>query len=201
MKLYVTFTSPYARIVRTVVLEKGLADRIDVVEAKTRQAGSSYYQTNPSGRVPYLVRDDGTGMEDSQLIIAYLDGLDGKPALQPAFSSGAWQYGRLETYARSILDGIAVWVREMRRPESERSPTILAHEQARAARLADFWEREIGDPIMTAPLNMAQLLLIAGIDFAAYGRMADLTEGRPHLAAWAARMRERPSLRATAPKR
>ncbi|MFZ1152066.1 MAG: glutathione S-transferase N-terminal domain-containing protein [Xanthobacteraceae bacterium] len=77
MKLYVTFTSPYARLARILVLEKALEDRVDIIEAKTRVAGSPYYQINPSGRVPYLINDDGVGMEDSQLICAYLDSLDG----------------------------------------------------------------------------------------------------------------------------
>ncbi len=36
MKLYVTYTSPYARLARIVVLEKALEDRIEIVEAKTR---------------------------------------------------------------------------------------------------------------------------------------------------------------------
>ena len=73
MKLHVTFTSPYARLARILVLEKALEDRVDVIEAKTRVAGSPYYQINPSGRVPYLINDDGVGMEDSQPICAYLD--------------------------------------------------------------------------------------------------------------------------------
>ena len=61
MKLYVTPGSPYARMARIVVLEKNLADRVEIVAAQTRTANSPYYQINPSGRVPYLVRDDGVG--------------------------------------------------------------------------------------------------------------------------------------------
>jgi len=68
MKLYVTYTSPYARLARIVVVEKGLQGRVQILEAKTRTVGSPYYQINPSGRVPYLVDDAGLGMEDSQLI-------------------------------------------------------------------------------------------------------------------------------------
>ena len=52
MKLYVTFTSPYARLARIVVAEKGLQDRVEIVEAKTRSAGSPYYQINPSAACP-----------------------------------------------------------------------------------------------------------------------------------------------------
>jgi glutathione S-transferase len=50
-----------------------LQDRVEIIEAKTRTPGSPYYQINPSGRVPYLIDDAAFGMEDSQLICAYLD--------------------------------------------------------------------------------------------------------------------------------
>ena len=55
MKLYVTYASPYARLPRIIVIEKGLQERVEIVVAKTRTPGSPYYQINPSGRVPYLV--------------------------------------------------------------------------------------------------------------------------------------------------
>jgi len=64
MKLYVTFTSPYARLARIFMIEKGLEDRVDVIEAKTRVANSPYYRINPSGRVPYLIDESGAGMEE-----------------------------------------------------------------------------------------------------------------------------------------
>jgi glutathione S-transferase len=73
MKLYVTYGSPYARLARIIVIEKALEDRVEIIEAKTRTPGSPYYRINPSGRVPYLIDDTGVGMEDSQLICAYLD--------------------------------------------------------------------------------------------------------------------------------
>jgi len=79
MKLYITPGSPYARMARIVVLERGLENRIEVITAQTRVADSPYYRINPSGRVPYLIRDDGVGMEESSVICAYLDHLDGKP--------------------------------------------------------------------------------------------------------------------------
>ena len=61
MKLYVTLRSPYARLARILVLEKGLEDRVEIIQAKTRTPGSPYYQINPSGRVPFLVDDAGIG--------------------------------------------------------------------------------------------------------------------------------------------
>ena len=38
MKLYVTDTSPYARMARIMVLEKGLEARVEVLPARTREA-------------------------------------------------------------------------------------------------------------------------------------------------------------------
>src|SRR5437764_8005342 len=115
MKLYVTYGSPYARLARMIVIEKAIEDRVEIIEAKTRTPGSPYYQINPSGRVPYLVDDAGIGMEDSQLICAYLDGLDGKPRLHPS-PDPDWSHRRFEARARSLCDGIAVCAREMGRP-------------------------------------------------------------------------------------
>lgn len=186
--LYQTPTSPYARMVRIVLKEKGLGDRFAILEAETRKAGSSYYAINPSGRVPYLERADGSGLEDSPLIIEYLDGL--RPPLQFA---GNFEVRRLEAVARSMLDGVAVWARERRRPKTEQSPTIVAHERARAARLADFWEREVAHPLMQEDLNLAQLTLIVTLQLE--GRLGfEWREGRAQLAAWADRIAERPSI-------
>src|SRR5688572_29952757 len=122
MKLYITTGSPYARIVRIFILEKSLQDRIEIILAQTRQADSPYYAVNPSGRVPYLVRDDGVGMEESALIVAYLDQLDGKPMFVSPTGEVGWEARRLEALARSWMDGLAVWSRENSRPAGERSP-------------------------------------------------------------------------------
>jgi glutathione S-transferase len=51
MKLYITPGSPYARMARIVVVEKGLASRVEIVLAQTRVIDSPYYTiTNPIGK-------------------------------------------------------------------------------------------------------------------------------------------------------
>jgi glutathione S-transferase len=107
-------------------------------------------------------------------------------------------YQRLEFAARNMCEGICVWVREMARPESERSPTVLAHEIARAQRMADVFEGQVPDLMQSAP-SMAPLILAAAVDFAAKRGFGDLTTGRPQLAAWMRSMSERPSMQRTAP--
>ena len=198
MKLYVSYTSPYARLARILIDEKGLKDRVEIVEAKTRTPGSPYYQINPSGRVPYLVDDAGVGMEDSQLICSYLDSLDGKPRFHHPLRESDWAYRRLEAAARSMCDGISVWTREMQRPESERSPTVLAHEVARMQRMTDFFEAQVADPLLQGTPGMAHLILTVALDVARKRGPGDLSDGRPQLAAWNRRMSTLPSVRATA---
>ena len=198
MKLYVTYTSPYARLARIVVAEKVLHDRVEIIEARTRTPGSPYYLINPSGRVPYLLDDVGVGMEDSQLICAYLDSLDGNPRFHGLAFEG-WEYRRLEAVARSMCDGISVWAREMSRPANERSPTVLAHEVARSQRMADLFEGQVADPLLQGVPGMAHFVLAVALDAARRRGLGDLTDGRAQLARWMRRISEIPSMRATVP--
>jgi len=199
MKLYITPGSPYARIARVVILEKGLESRVEIIVAQTRLADSPYYRINPSGRVPYLIRDDGVGLEESAVICAWLDHLDGKPAFDLPAGDQAWEPRRLEALARSMLDGLSVWNRELARPPNERSPSIIRHEMQRGARMADLWETEIGHALMRGPLNLAQITLACALGLDA--RIPDFRwrPGRPKLADWYDRIAARPSLAATAP--
>jgi glutathione S-transferase len=199
MKLYITPGSPYARMVRILILEKGLESRVEIIAAQTRVTESPYYRVNPSGRVPYLVRDDGVGLEESALICDYLDQLDGKRVLEAPAANRAWEARRLEALARSMLDGLAVWSRELARPQGERSLTVILHEARRGERMADLWEKEIDDPWMHGALNLAQLTLACALGLEA--RIPDFRwrPGHPCLCAWFDRIAARPSFQATAP--
>ena len=199
MKLYITPGSPYARMARIVVLEKGLEARVEIIAAQTRVADSPYYRINPSGRVPYLVRDDGVGLEESALICAYLDDIDNSPALSIPAGNRGWEARRLEAIARSMLDGLSVWNRELSRPPEERSPAIILHEAGRAERMTDMWEREISHPVMAGALNMAQITLACALGLDA--RIPDFQwrPGHPTLSRWFDNIAARPSFATTAP--
>lgn len=199
MKLYVTPGSPYARMARIVVLEKGLERRVEVILAKTRVADSPYYAVNPSGRVPYLVTGDGPGMEESALICAYLDHLDGTPAFDVPGDPQSWEGRRLEALARSMLDGLSVWGREILRPENERSPGVIQHETDRARRMADLWEREIDHPMMRGPLSMVHITLACALGLEARNPGFRWRSGHPRLCDWFDPIAARPSFAATVP--
>lgn len=199
MKLYITETSPYARMVRVMIIEKELQARVEIIVTKTRMANHPYHAINPSGRVPYLARDDGAGLEESRLICAYLDHLEGQPAFDLPAGDLAWEARRLEALASSMLDGLSVWAREIARAEDERSPTVIRHERSRSARMVDLWETQIDHPWLHGPLNMAQITLACALGFEA--RIPDLIwrPGHPKLSAWFDQVSARPSFASTVP--
>jgi glutathione S-transferase len=199
MKLYVTPGSPYARMARIVVIEKRLESRVEVIFAQTRSADSPYYQINPSGRVPYLVRDDGVGMEESAVICAWFDQLDGKPAFALPAGEAGWEARRLEALARSLMDGLSVWLRELYRPPNERSPGVIRHETDRASRMFDLWEREVEHRYMRGSLNMPQLTLACALGIEARNPDLDWRSGHAGLREWYDSFAARPSFVATAP--
>ncbi|HEX7341202.1 MAG TPA: glutathione S-transferase N-terminal domain-containing protein [Rhodanobacteraceae bacterium] len=199
MKLHYTPGSPYARMARIVVIEKGLQDRVEMVVARTRQPNSPYYRINPSGRVPFLLLDDGVGMEGSAVICAYLDQLDGCPALTTPQGADPWEARRLEAMAHSLLEGLAVWARELRGPSNEQSPTVIAHEAARAARMLDVWEKLAEHPLLAGPLNMLQIVLACALGLEARTLGSQWRVSHPALARWHATLSRRPPFVATAP--
>ena len=67
----------------------------------------------------------------------------------------------------------------MNRPESERSPTILAHEAARSRHMADAFEGYVADPLMQRAPGMAHLILAVAVEMSRKRGLGDLTNGRP----------------------
>jgi len=199
MQLYITPGSPYARIVRMMILEKGLENRVHTVVAQTRVADSPYYKINPSGRVPFLLRDDGVGLEQSAVICAFLDRLDGQPAYDLPPGERGWEVCRLGALATSLLDGLSVWGREVIRPKDEQSPTIIAHEADRSRRMIDLWESEIANSWMQGGVNLEQTTLACALGLEARNPDFRWRSGNPSLLAWFERIAARPSFAATAP--
>ena len=71
MKLYLNATSPFARLVRVVALEKQL-DALELVWCDPWQDDPDLLAVNPLGRVPALT-DGDTALSESILIAQYLD--------------------------------------------------------------------------------------------------------------------------------
>ena len=197
MELFVTKNSPYSKLVRGLIYELCIKDRVRVSLAKTRTINSSYYATNPSGRVPYLLRDDGLGMEDSDLICEYLCAI---------FDSNLWSYPdgneglellRLHGLCRSYIDGLSVWLREIARAPAEQSSAVIAHELERSKRMSEVWEIEINNPLMQGELNRTQLTLFWALEIEKLLSCFNWRLGHPKLIKWHEEISTRPSLKMT----
>jgi glutathione S-transferase len=199
MKLYVTLTSPYARMVRIIIQEKALEGRVEIIQALTRMTNSPYYSINPSGRVPYLIQDDGVAMEDSQLICAYLDHLNGKPIFDHPLGTAGWDTRRLEVLARSLMESLCVWGRVLALPEDERSPTVIEHERQRSMRLINLWESVIDHPLLNGEFNLIQITLVCALQLDRRNNDNQWRPDHPKLSSWVDRISERASIADTLP--
>jgi glutathione S-transferase len=167
--------------------------------AKTRTTDSTYNQINPSGRVPHLVCDDGLALEDSALICAYLDHLEGQPSFALPTGAPGLEARRLEALVRSTLDGLAVLGREKWRPANEQSPKIVLHETERAKRLLNVWEQQIDHPLFQGQLNMVQIVFGCTLGFADLIPDFSWRSTYPKLNSWFDAISARPSFVETKP--
>ena len=197
MKLYGTKTSPYSRIIRVVIFEKKLDDQIELIWTKTRVPDDPILNLNPSGRVPFLLLDDGTGIEDTPVLVQFLDTLKTPLIFAHGLKDFDLEYLRLEAKARSILDGTSVWVREIRRPSNEQSPTILLHEQNRADRLTSYFDKIVEDPLLSGTINLAQLYLFAALDLERLIPSFSWRKGNSNLIKWHEQMQAHPSVQSS----
>jgi len=83
MHLYVNTTSPFVRLVRLAIEEKGLADRVTLERVDPWADPEAFLKANPAGRVPTLTTDDGHVFAEAHLILRYLDEI-AQPAVFPS---------------------------------------------------------------------------------------------------------------------
>jgi glutathione S-transferase len=196
MKLYYASGSPYARIARVAVREMGLQPLVDEIEVTLRDPNSSLLPYNPGGKVPTLELDDGTIINESVLVLIYLDTRHGGRKLLPLDGSDGWKTLSRVGAALAFLDGISVWNRELRFGQS--TPGVLALERTRADRVADRFEAEVAAGAYSGPLDAAQIVLGAALENAARRhRVWDWRSGHPRLSAFLDEIARRPSFAET----
>ena len=96
-----------------------------------------------------------------------------------------------------LLDGIAVWNRELRRPIHERSPGVIALETTRGNRVADMLEQDLTG---FDRIDACWLALTAALGYCERRHTVwRWREGRPRLAAWFDVAAARPGFMTTLP--
>ncbi len=198
MKLYYSPTSPYVRKVRIVAIEKGLADRVELVTAIPWPDPTAIAAVNPLGKVPALVTDDGVALYDSPVICEYLDVLVPAAPLLPRSGAGRWQVLRCQALCDGILDAAVGVVLERRRPEAERSATAEQRSVEAIRRSVAALAVELRPPGSAFDLGQISIAVALGYLEFRLGAEALGTE-QPAIRDWWAATRERPSLVATRP--
>jgi len=195
-ELFYSDGSPYARICRMAIRERGLAQDIKETITTLRDPQAVVLPYNPTGKVPALALDDGYTLCETTVILQWLDTQGSAPPMLPQDTKGLAAYGRV----LSLLDGIAVWNRELRRPESERSPSVLALEAVRADRTADVLSQDVaGGAYQT--LDAASLALLAVLGYAQKRHTVwQWQQGRSELENWFNTFSQRPSFMDTIPQ-
>jgi glutathione S-transferase len=120
MKLIGSVTSPYVRKVRVVMAEKKLDYSFElenVWSAETR-----VHLSNPLGKVPCLVMEDGSSLYDSRVIAEYLDTLTPVCKLLPPNGRERADVKVWEALADGVLDaGVLARLEKTLRPAGQQS--------------------------------------------------------------------------------
>jgi len=119
MQLIASLTSPYARKIRVLLLEKSLP--FALISENPHEANSGVSQYNPLGKVPALVADDGRYWFDSPVIAEYLETLSAGPYFLPSDRLGAVEVKQIEALADGVLDAGILVLLEGRRPAEQQS--------------------------------------------------------------------------------
>jgi glutathione S-transferase len=195
MELFLNGTSPYARVVRIVALEKNLGHALDLSWVDPWNDDAALVDVNPHARVPVLLTDEGVALTESLLICLYLDGLDGTRSLLP-------QAQRAEVLAlagigQGLIDAAfnTVIARKHQGIEAERS--LLGERRWRSIeRSLKLLDEELGVPL-TEPL-LGDIIVAVALSYLDF-RLPDYAwqQAHPRLAAWDVAMQARPHFVAT----
>ena len=105
MRLWFNPASPFARKVRIVARETGLAESIEEISIMVSpiKPHAELARENPLVKIPALSTNDGT-LYDSPVICEYLDGLHRGTPLFPRAGPERWRALRLQALGDGILD-------------------------------------------------------------------------------------------------
>ena len=198
MKLYYANTSPYARKVRMTVIEKGLKDRVEQIFANPFEDSPDLKLTNPLGKVPALITDDGQVIFDSPVICAYLDSQSPDGRLIPD-GPERWQVLTNEALTDGILDAAYAIVMERRRDDKQQSTMWQERWTIAIFRSIEAIENDISR--FEGGLTIAHIGLGAALGYLQF-RLPDLDwqKNCPKTSAWFETFSHRSSMTETDPE-
>ncbi len=127
MKLIGADTSPYVRKVRIMLAEKKI-DYQYILE-DVWAADTKIHDTNPLGKVPALIMEDGGAVFDSRVIVEYLDTLSPLHRLIPQGGRERVEVRCWEALADGLCDAaLLIRLENSQRPPEARSATWVTRQ-------------------------------------------------------------------------
>jgi glutathione S-transferase len=128
-------SSPFVRKVRIAAALLGLDSEIALERADTTDPNDSLRKTNPLGKIPILVVEDGSAIYDSRVILDYLDERAGGGKIVPRQGAKRLAALRLQALCDGILDAsiLTVYEGRFRKPDMH-EPKWLDHQAGKVAR-------------------------------------------------------------------
>jgi glutathione S-transferase len=129
MKLIGSLSSPFVRKVRIAMAEKKL-DYALVIE-NIWASDTTIQQSNPLGKVPCLVMEDGGAMFDSRVIVEYLDTLTPVGKLIPPNGRERAEVKCWEALSDGVLDAGVLIRLERMRPDAQQNPEWIERQMGK----------------------------------------------------------------------
>jgi Glutathione S-transferase len=203
MKLLASLTSPFARKVRIVLMEKHVDFELEVVNPW--EGGNPIINHNPLSQVPTLVLDDGTGVFDSRVIAEYLDAMSPAVKLLPEPGRQRMLVRRIEALADGVSEAAAKIFLERKRPEDKRDAAWCGAQRATVERGLGVLERELGEKEWFHGHNLSLADIAVGCSLGyldlRFGDEIEWRRGHPGLAQHMDKLLARPSFAETVPPR
>jgi glutathione S-transferase len=198
MELYLNATSPYARLVRIVLLEKDLAGAVTLKWCDPWADDAELLKANPAGRIPALVTQEGTTLSESMLIAVYLDSVSPNPPMLPAASLGDVLH--LAGLGQNLMDAAFTTVIARKHYGNEIDESELGQRRSRAIqRLLKQLNSELGEKQQASIINLGETAIAVALDYLAF-RLPEVNwkEVYPRIQAWHAGVIARSSFQETA---
>lgn len=197
MELYLNTTSPYARLVRIVLLEKGLSDAVTLKWCDPWADDPALLKANPAGRIPVLITEEGTTLSESMLIAVYLDSAyPEKPVLPP---SHLGEVMHLAGLGQNLMEAAFTTVIARKHNGNEVDNSVLGARRLRAIqRLLEQLNRELGEAPVGV-IHLGEIAVAVALDYLAF-RLPEVAwrEECQQLQAWHAGVTARASFQETA---
>ena len=202
MKLIGSLTSPYVHKVRVVMAEKKLDYELTLENVWAPE--TRIQDSNPLGKVPCLIMEDGGAMFDSRVIVEYLDTLTPVGKLIPPNGRERAEVKCWEALADGVLDSaVAVRLERTQRPESQQSPEWIKRQMDKVNAGLKAMSAGLKDTAFCSGnhYTLADVAVGCALGWLAF-RFPEITwrDDYPNLAKLFDKLSERPSFKDTIPQ-